>query len=159
MSQLAEIFFDVKVLCFTEDNDMNEKDSISNSGSIPRGIEVMLKKASVDPAFKVLLLARRAEAARSIGLTLTATEVLMLQSAHADLLTAMIDKTKMPQEHRRVFLGHAAAAMLAALGVLHSGCTQRAIDGTRPDPTSRRQPEPIQDKKDAPDSVIDDQPE
>ena len=32
-------------------------------GEIPRGIEILVKKASVDEAFKELLLARRAEAA------------------------------------------------------------------------------------------------
>jgi hypothetical protein len=110
---------------------MNERDSSPNSGSIPRGIEVLLKKASVDPAFKALLLAQREEAARLIDLALTPNERLILQSAPVDQLTAMIDRTKVPQEHRRVFLGHAAAAMLAALGIvaLQPGCGPA---GTRP---------------------------
>ena len=35
-------------------------------GRVPRGIEVLLKKASVDPAFRELLLAKRSAAARSL---------------------------------------------------------------------------------------------
>jgi acyl carrier protein len=91
---------------------------------IPRGLEVLLKKASVDPEFKTLLLTRRVEAAQAIGLALEPSEVLMLQSAPASQLEAVIGQVRVPQEHRRTFLGQAAAAMLAALGVgsLTSGC-------------------------------------
>ena len=39
-------------------------------GSIPRGIEVLVKKAAVDPAFRTLLLERRGQAAEAIGLVL-----------------------------------------------------------------------------------------
>ena len=84
---------------------------------IPRGLEVLLKKAAVDPAFKTLLLAQRAEAAATIGLTLEPSERLMLQSAPADQLETIIARITVPQEHRRAFLGQAAAAMLAALGI------------------------------------------
>ncbi len=84
---------------------------------IPRGLEVLLKKASIDPAFKALLLARRGEAAETIGLTLEPAEIVLLQSTSVDHLEAIIARTTVPQEHRRAFLGHAAAAMLAAVGV------------------------------------------
>ena len=84
--------------------------------AIPPGLEVLLKKASVDPAFKSLLLTRRAEAAAAIDLTLEPSEVLMLQSATVDQLKAVIARTNVPQEHRRAFLGQAAVAMLAAVG-------------------------------------------
>ena len=40
-------------------------------GMIPRGVEVLLKKAAVDPLFRDLLLERRAGAAGEIGLGLT----------------------------------------------------------------------------------------
>lgn len=86
---------------------------------IPRGLEVLLKKASVDPEFKALLLARREEAAATIGLTLAPGEVVLLRSPSAEQLEAIIARTTVPPEHRRAFLGHAAAAMLAALGVTH----------------------------------------
>ncbi|NIT36942.1 MAG: hypothetical protein GTN49_10675, partial [candidate division Zixibacteria bacterium] len=41
---------------------------------IPRGLEVLIKKAAVDAAFKKLLLEKRAGAAQAIGLKLNAAE-------------------------------------------------------------------------------------
>ncbi len=85
-------------------------------GPIPRGIEILLRKASVDPAFKELLLSQRGAAAETIGLKLEPGEAMMLTAAPAAQLEAVIARTSVPQEHRRAFLGQAAAAMLAALG-------------------------------------------
>ena len=85
-------------------------------GDIPRGIEVLVKKAAVDADFKTLLLERRAAAAEEIGLQLEPAEALMLAAAPREQLEAVIAQTSVPEEHRRVFLGKAAAAMLAVLG-------------------------------------------
>jgi acyl carrier protein len=85
---------------------------------IPQGIEVLVRKASVDPAFKMLLLERRTAAAEQIGLELSAAEAAMLQAVPAAQLEAMIAHTTVPDEHRRAFLGQAAAAMLAAAGMI-----------------------------------------
>ena len=82
--------------------------------SYPRGIEVLLKKATVDPKFRVLLLNDREEAARSIELDLDPMENAMLQAIPTDQLIAIIEKTEVPEPQRRVFLG-TAAAILAAL--------------------------------------------
>ncbi len=101
---------------------------------IPRGLEVLLMKASVDPPFKDLLLARRGEAAATIGLNLEPAEVLLLQSASAEQLEAIIARTTVPQEHRRAFLGHAAATMLAALGVGSLTSTCEAVEKLMPAP-------------------------
>ncbi len=87
------------------------------SESIPRGIEVLVKKASVDPQFKELLLQARAEAAEAIDLELTPAEEMMLRVVPREQLEAIIARTNVPQSHRRAFLGTAAAAMLAVLGV------------------------------------------
>jgi acyl carrier protein len=105
-------------------------------GNIPRGIEVLIKKAAVDAAFKERLLSSRAAAAGEIGLRLEPAEALMLTIAPAAQLEAVIAGTAVPQEHRRAFLGQAAAAMLAALGL--SGGTAsaeepKATKGVRPD--------------------------
>jgi hypothetical protein len=86
-------------------------------GDIPRGIEVLVKKAAVDAQFKQLLLADRVAAAESIGLKLEPAEAAMLASIPAEQLEAVIARTTVPEHHRRVFLGAAATAMLAALGV------------------------------------------
>jgi len=91
-----------------------------NTG-IPRGIEVLVKKASVDPEFRILLLSKRTEAAELIGLPLDPAEAMMLRAATEVQLEAVIARTTVPQEHRRAFLGKAAAAMLAAVGVMGPG--------------------------------------
>lgn len=91
-------------------------------GPIPRGVEVLIKKASVDAGFRSLLLERRAAAADEIGLRLDPAEALMLAAAPAAQLEAVIDRTTVPQEHRRAFLGKAAAVMLAAVGLSAAGC-------------------------------------
>jgi len=88
--------------------------------AIPQGLEVLVRKASVDPEFKALLLAQRAAAAETIGLALAPAEAMMLAAVPAAQLEAIIARTTVPQEHRRTFLGQAAAAMLAALGALGS---------------------------------------
>jgi acyl carrier protein len=87
---------------------------------IPQGIEVLVKKAAVDPAFKAELLHHRAAAAKQIGLELNAAEMAMLGAVPTAQLEAIIAGTTVPLEHRRAFLGQAAAAMLAALGIVGS---------------------------------------
>ncbi len=99
-------------------------------GEIPRGIEVLVKKAAVDPEFKIVLLERRAAAAAEIGLELQPAEAAMLAAVTAPQLEAIIARTTVPQEFRRAFLGKAAAAMLATFGLVTSaGCPL----GSQPD--------------------------
>jgi acyl carrier protein len=99
------------------------------SASIPQGIEVLVKKASVDAEFKTALLARRAGAAEEINLELTPSETALLRTVPAAQLEAIISQTFVPVEHRRAFLGRAAGAMLAALGVIGS---VKAADAPNP---------------------------
>ena len=101
---------------------------------IPRGIEVLVKKASVDAEFRQLLLEKRAEAAREIGLELEAAEVAMLASIPARQLEAIIDRTGVSPRLRKAFMGGMAAVMLAALGVSTAGCD-------RPGPTTGERPD------------------
>ena len=86
--------------------------------TIPRGIEILVKKASVDPEFRRLLLERRAEAARQIGLELNAAEAAMLGAIPAEQLEAIIARAKVDPRHRAAFRGGNVAAMLIALGAL-----------------------------------------
>ncbi len=105
-------------------------------GPIPRGLEVLVKKASVDPEFRQLLLTERGNAAQRIGLDLDPAESIMLGAVPAEQLEAIIARTTVPDEHRRAFLGHAAAAMLAAMGLVMPGCGHAeppVSDGIRPD--------------------------
>jgi hypothetical protein len=85
-------------------------------GQIPRGIEVLVKKASIDPAFRCRLLASRSAAANEIGLTLQPAEAMMLDLVPAGQLDAIIAQTHVEPSKQPLFLGKAAAVMLAALG-------------------------------------------
>ena len=89
-------------------------------GNIPQGIEVLIRKASVDAEFRAALLDRRAAAAEDIGLALDAAEAMMLRAVPREQLEAIIARTNVPEEHRRAFLGQAAAAMLATVGMIRS---------------------------------------
>ncbi|MGA2499014.1 MAG: hypothetical protein ABSH20_14830 [Tepidisphaeraceae bacterium] len=91
-------------------------------GGVPRGIEVLVKKAAVDPEFRSLLLTERGQAARSIGLELSAAESMMLSAVPAAQLRSIIAATTVPQTHMPAFLGKVAAVMLAALGIVQAGC-------------------------------------
>ncbi|MFB3893113.1 MAG: hypothetical protein ACE15C_13940 [Phycisphaerae bacterium] len=100
-------------------------------GEIPRGIEVLVKKASVDPAFKALLLARRSKAADEIGLLLEEAEALMLDVVPAAQLDAIIARTKVDRKVLPAFLGKAAAVMLVALGATTVRAQVQAQNGVR----------------------------
>lgn len=102
-------------------------------GPLPRGIEVLLKKAAVDPEFRKLLLENPLAAAGSIELQLDPVEQAMLQSIPEKQLAAVIEQTVVPEPQRRAFLGRAASLMLAVLGgVTFTGCGEGASRGIRP---------------------------
>ena len=84
----------------------------------PVGIQVLVAKAAVDGRFRQLLLADRAEAARSIGLELTPSEAGILNAIPREQLEVMIDNTSVPPQYQKVFMGCALAAMLAVVGLL-----------------------------------------
>ena len=89
---------------------------------IPRGIEVLVKKASVDCGFKARLLDLRSHAADEIGLELEPAEAMMLDGVPAAQLETIIAHTHVAPTRRQAFLGTAAAVMLAALGA--AGCDE-----------------------------------
>jgi acyl carrier protein len=100
--------------------------------AVPQNIEVLIRKAAVDDEFRALLIKRRTAAADAIGLTLEPAEAMMLRSVPAAQLEKIIGETTVPQEHRRAFLGHAAAAMLAAMATM--GATVEAAGKIMPAP-------------------------
>ena len=91
------------------------RESHSSIKPIPRGVEVLVKKAAVDPAFRKTLLSKRAGAADDIALTLEPAEAAMISAVPENQLRAIIGRTKVSPSLRPVFLGAVAAAMLAAL--------------------------------------------
>jgi len=118
--------------------------------SVPRGIEILVKKASVDPTFKETLLKERATAANRIGLSLEETEVTMLNNIPQPHLEGIISATKVSPNMKQVFLGYTAAVMLAALTAT-AGASEddyRAVTrGISPDATLGIRPDIIEFQK------------
>jgi len=111
----------------------------ANVGAIPRGVEVLVKKASVDPKFKKLLLETRAAAAEAIALVLEPAEAAMLDAVPEAQLEAIVANTKVSAKLRPAFLGYAAGVMLAALSTAVIACDGGPTEppstlGSRPDP-------------------------
>ncbi|MGD8718947.1 MAG: carboxypeptidase-like regulatory domain-containing protein [Candidatus Zixiibacteriota bacterium] len=88
---------------------------------IPRNVEVLIKKAAVDPAFKETLLSKRARAADDIALALEPAEAAMLEAVSDEQLKTIIGRTKVSPNLRPVLLGATAGAMLAALAAAAYG--------------------------------------
>jgi len=88
-----------------------------STGAVPRGIEVLVKKAAVDSEFRELLLEQRGRAAAAIGLELDPAEAAMLSAIPREQLAQIVDQTDVPAEQPKGFLGRVAAAVRAALGL------------------------------------------
>lgn len=111
-------------------------------GAIPRGVEVLVKKASVDPWFKALLMNQRAGAAEAIGLALAPAEVTLLNFIPASQLDAVIARTKIEPSKMPAFLGKAAAVMLVALGASSAPAQLAPTRGATPGPVVPVPPNP-----------------
>jgi hypothetical protein len=94
----------------------------NSQNQVPRGIEVLVKKASVDAEFRELLFEKRGGAATAIGLELDPAESAMLSAIPQEQLAHIISQTVVPVEQRRVFLGRVASAMIAVLSAAVAGC-------------------------------------
>jgi len=118
-------------------------------GAVPRGVEILIQKAAVDPEFKALLLEKRSAAAAEIELILQPAEAVMLDSVPAEQLEAIIAGTKVPEKTRRALLGTVTVATLAALGVI-SFCTP-TTRGIQPDvpPTTGTDTQPAPEPRDS----------
>lgn len=103
-------------------------------GEIPYGIEVLVKKASVDDEFRKLLLADRERAALEIGLELNPSEVMMLRAVSDEQLAGIIDHVEVRPDVKPALMGKVAAVMIAALGFSITGCgdTPPMCGGIRP---------------------------
>lgn len=109
-------------------------------GEIPRGVEVLVKKAHVDAAFRAMLLSRRAEAAEAIGLALDPAEAALLNLIPAAQLEAVIAQAKVEPSKVPAFLGKAAAVMLVALGASVASAQVAVAKGVRPKPPVATKP-------------------
>ena len=105
-------------------------------GMIPRGIEVLVKKAAVDAEFRRLLLDERAGAAEAIGLLLGPAEAMLLEQIPQAQLELIIAATYVEPVKIPAFLGRVAAAMLLALSAgagITAAQNVQAVDGIRND--------------------------
>ena len=84
-------------------------------GDFPRGIEILLKKASVDSGFHTLLLQNPLSAARSIDLDLKPVEISILNNTDEHVLQKMIASTSVPKQHVKTFRTARTAAVLLLL--------------------------------------------
>lgn len=114
-------------------DDSQSSMSRNRVGSIPRGIEVLVKKASVDQEFREALMERRADVAGDIGLELEPAEIAMLSTIPGNQLAAIIDRTDVSPDSRRAFLGKVASVMLAAVGTTILGCDGDPVTGSESD--------------------------
>lgn len=80
----------------------------------PRGVELLIKLASVDSDFRQLLLKSWEAAAKMIKLDLDPGECAMLSAISREQLAQSIDRFQMPEKERRAFLEQLATAMLPA---------------------------------------------
>ncbi len=99
--------------------------------NLPRGLEVLLKKAAVDAGFRERLLQDRARAADLIGLTLEPAEAAMLDAIPASQLAATVAGTTVDPALRPTFMTYAAAAMVGAITT--QACVPPVAGGARPD--------------------------
>lgn len=120
----------------------------SISSDVPRGIEVLLRKASVDDEFRSRLLDDFGAAAESIGLDLAAGERAVLGSVTPETLSDMIARVEVPAEHRFVFKGRVAAAMLTIVAGTAFACSPPGIapGGCVVQPDEPRQEQPADPK-------------
>ncbi len=102
------------------------------------GIEVLLKKASVDARFADVLLESPDEAARLISLDLQDSERTILRSTPRSTLRSTIRNTRVLRQEMSAFRTMSAALMLAAVIAASSlaaafGCEQAATKGIAAD--------------------------
>lgn len=82
---------------------------------IPLKIEVLFKKAAVDPEFFEILVHQREKAAEMIELHLTPVELEIVRTCPKELLIQTIRLAKVSMKKRPVFLGNNGPKMLAML--------------------------------------------
>jgi hypothetical protein len=94
---------------------------------MPRGVEMLLKMAAIDPAFRQRLIRMRGKASRTLGFKLTFSEARILKSVPEDQLQAMIDAMPVSDDERNALLSMAPQSQLPADSPLLSTM------GTRPE--------------------------
>jgi penicillin-binding protein/type II secretion system (T2SS) protein G len=84
-------------------------------GNFPRAIEILLKKASVNPEFSQYLLQDPLNAALSIALDLKLVEINILKNTSKPVLEKMIASIRVPKQHIKTFRTATVTAMMAVV--------------------------------------------
>jgi len=90
----------------------------SMRGDIPRGLEILVKRAAIDTTFKSALLTKRDKIAEELDIPLDPSEKAMLACIPAEHLEKMIQATEVPPAQHKLLAKGTAAAMLALLAQL-----------------------------------------
>ncbi len=85
---------------------------------IPRGLEILMMRAAVDPAFLETLVGKRDALAEELQIPLVAAEREMLRIVPDSQLREMASRTPVDEKHRKALSGGSAAAMVALLAQL-----------------------------------------
>jgi hypothetical protein len=95
---------------------------------IPRGVELMLKMAAIDPTFRARLIHMRGTASKTIGLELAFSEAMILEAVPEDQLQAMIDAMPVSDDERDALRSLAPetrlpsdSPLLASMGIRPGG--------------------------------------
>jgi hypothetical protein len=87
----------------------------TDTGPFPRGIEILIKKASCDRKFKRALLRDPLSAAELISLELSEIEKNIIRGISKSILKTMIKETSVKKQQKNAFLSKSASVMLSAL--------------------------------------------
>ena len=90
----------------------------SMRSDIPRGLEILVKRAAIDTSFRAELLKRREKIAEELKIPLDASEIAMLACIPSEHLEKMIQATEVPPAQHKLLAKGTAAAMLALLAQL-----------------------------------------
>jgi len=85
----------------------------SSRKDIPRGLELLIKRASIDLEFKQELIQKRTRLLEELDITIDATESSMLACVPEEHLSRMIDATEVPPAQRKAISTGSVAAMIA----------------------------------------------
>lgn len=85
----------------------------SSRKDIPRGLELLIKRASIDSDFRKDLLQKRVELLEELNINLDETEKGMLACVPEEHLARMIDATEVPAAQRKAISSGSVAAMIA----------------------------------------------
>jgi hypothetical protein len=96
----------------------------ASDSEIPRGVEILLKVAAIDPTFRQRLIHMRGQAAKTLGFKLTFSEAMILEAVPEKQLQTMIDAMHVSDEERGVLVAVAPQSklpsdspLLATLGI------------------------------------------